>query len=252
MELVILGSGTSFPVPDRALPGYVLRAGGLTVLLDGGAGTGRQLVKAGIPLGELDLVCYTHRHLDHVSELPQLLFTLRIPHFGRSKPLTIVGPPGFRAYVEALQRLSAPWLDAPYGLEVRELLDGALTIGEVRIEAREVRHVKPSVAYRLEHGGRTLVYSGDTGECPEIVEAGRGADLFLLECAQPDDDPVDFHLTPTQCGRIAAAAAPGRLVLTHFYPPVLETDIAGSVRRAGYAGPLDLAEDFRRFTMLGP
>lgn len=249
MELVILGSGTSVPVPDRALPGYALRAGGLTLLLDGGAGTGRQLAKAGIPLAELDAICYTHRHLDHVSELPQLLFTLHIPRFGREKPLTIVGPPGFRAYVEALQRLSAPWLDAPYGLEVRELLDDALTIGDLRIEAREVRHVTPSVAYRLTRGGRTLAYSGDTAECPEIVEAGRGADLFLLECAQPDEDPVDIHLTPTQCGRIGAAAAPRRLVLTHFYPPVLETDIAARVRRAGYTGPLDLAEDLQRFAV---
>ncbi len=249
MELIVLGSGTSVPVADRALPGYAVRAGGLSILLDGGAGTNRQLARAGVSLLELDLLCYTHRHLDHVSDLPQLLFTLHIPRFGRQKPLTIVGPPGFRAYVEELRRLSAPWLDAPYGLEVRELLDESLTIGEVRIEARETRHVKPSVAYRIEHGGRTLVYSGDTGECPEIVEAGRGADLLLLECAQPDEDPIDIHLTPTQCGRIAAAAAPGRLVLTHFYPAVLETDIAGRVRRAGYAGPLALAEDLRRYAV---
>ncbi|HWP35884.1 MAG TPA: ribonuclease Z, partial [Thermodesulfobacteriota bacterium] len=218
MELVVLGSGTSVPVPDRALPGHLVRAGGLTILLDGGAGTGRQLARAGVSLLDLDLICYTHRHLDHVSELPQLLFALHIPRFGRTKPLTIVGPPGFAAYVRDLRRLHAPWLDAPYGLEVHERLDDTFVAGDVRIEAHEVRHVKPSVAYRIEHGGRTLVYSGDTGECPEIVTAGRGADLFLLECAQPDHDPVDIHLTPTQCGRIAAAAAPRRLVLTHFYP----------------------------------
>ncbi len=249
MELIILGSGTSAPVPDRALPGYAVRAGGLSILLDAGAGTNRQLARAGIPLQELDLLCFTHRHLDHVSDLPQILFTLHIPRFGRRKPLTVVGPPGFRAYVEGLQRLSAPWLDAPYGLEVRELLDEALTVGAVRIEVRETRHVAPSVAYRIEHAGRTLVYSGDTAECPEIVEAARGADLLLLECAQPDDDPVEIHLTPTQCGRIGAAAAPGRLVLTHFYPAVLETDIAGAVRRAGYGGPLALAEDLQRYTV---
>lgn len=250
MELVVLGSGTSFPVPDRALPGYAVLAGGLLVLLDCGAGTGRQLVRAGLRLQDLDAICVTHRHLDHVSDLPQILFSLRIPRFGRKKPLVVVGPPGMREYVEGLDRLNAGWLDAPYGLEVRDLLDAETRLGDLHVAAREVIHTKPSVAYRLAHGGRTLAYSGDTSECPQVVEAGRGADLFLLECAQPDDDPLpDTHLTPTQCGRVGAAAAPGHLVLTHFYPAVLETDIAGAVRRAGYSGPLTLASDLQRFTV---
>lgn len=247
MELIVLGSGTSFPVPDRALPGYAVGAGGSTLVLDCGAGSHRQLVRAGLRLQDVDAVLVTHRHLDHVSDLPQILFTLRIPRFGRTKPLLVVGPPGMRGYVEGLARVNAPWLEAPYGLEVRDLLDAGMSIGDLRVEAREVVHTKPSVAYRVTHGGRTLVYSGDVGECPEIVEAARGADLLLLECAQPDSDPLETHLTPTQCGRIASAAAPRHLVLTHFYPAVLQTDIEGAVRRAGYRGPLTLATDLARF-----
>lgn len=252
MELIVLGSGTSFPVPDRALPGYAVRAGEATLMLDCGAGSHRQLARAGLALQDLDAILVTHRHLDHVSDLPQILFTLRIPRFGRSRPLVVVGPPGMRDYVEGLARVNAPWLDAPYGLEVRELLEGQTLVGDVRVEAREVVHIRPSLAYRLVRDGRTLVYSGDVGECPQIVEAARGADLLLLECAQPDDDPLESHLTPTQCGRIAAAARPGHLVLTHFYPAVLETDIAGAVRRAGYAGRLTLATDLARFPVQAP
>lgn len=247
MELIVLGSGTSFPVPDRALPAYAVRAGGVTLLLDCGAGTHRQLAKAGLRLQDVNGILVSHRHLDHVGDLPQILFTLQIPRFGRTEPLVVVGPPGMRDYVDALVRVNAPWLEAPYGLEVRDLLDAETSLGPVRVEAREVLHTKPSVAYRVRHDGRTLVYSGDVGECPQIVEAGRGADLFLLECAQPDDDPFESHLTPTQCGRIAAAASPRHLVLTHFYPTVLETDIEGAVRRAGYTGPLTLATDLARF-----
>jgi ribonuclease BN (tRNA processing enzyme) len=182
-----------------------------------------------------------------VSDLPQILFALRIPRFGRTRPLLLVGPPGTREWLDALAHAHAPWLEAPYGLEVRELLDGETALGELRIEAREVVHTKPSVAFRLSHGGVTLVYSGDTSECPQIVEAARGADLLLLECAQPDHEPHESHLTPTQCGRVAAAAQPAHLVLTHFYPAVLETDIEGGVRRGGYLGPLTLASDLMRF-----
>ncbi|HEY8368617.1 MAG TPA: ribonuclease Z [Thermodesulfobacteriota bacterium] len=250
MELIVLGSGTSFPVPDRGLPGYAVRAGGTTLLLDCGAGTHRQLVKAGLRLQDVDAILVSHRHLDHVSDLPQILFTLAIPRFGRTAPLLVVGPPGMRDYVDGLARVNAPWLDPPpYGLEVRDLLDARTTVGKVEVEAREVVHTKPSVAYRLRFGGRTLVYSGDVGECPQIVEAARGADLLLLECAQPDDEPIESHLTPTRCGRIAAAARPAHLVLTHFYPAVLETDIVGAVRRAGYSGPLTLATDLARFVV---
>lgn len=247
MELIVLGSGTSFPVADRALPAYAVRAGGVTLLLDCGAGAHRQLAKAGLRLQDVDAILVSHRHLDHVSDLPQILFTLRIPRFGRTAPLVVAGPPGMRDYVDGLARLNTPWLEAPYGLAVRDLLDAETSVGPVRVEAREVVHTKPSVAYRLTCEDRTLVYSGDVGDCPQIVEAARGADLLLLECAQPDDDPIDSHLTPSLCGRIAAAANPGHLVLTHFYPAVLETDIVGAVRRAGYSGPLTLATDLARF-----
>ncbi len=247
MELVILGSGTSFPVANRALPGYAVLAGGRTLLLDCGAGTQRQMVKAGLRLQDLDAILVSHRHLDHVSDLPQILFTLRIPRFGRTAPLVVVGPTGMRGFMDGLAQVHSPWLDAPYGLEVRDLLDAETSLGALRVEAREVVHTKPSVAYRVTHEGRALVYSGDVGECPQIIEAARGADLLLLECAQPDDDPIESHLTPAQCGRIAAAAAPRHVVLTHFYPAVLETDIEGAVRRAGYTGPLTLAADLARF-----
>jgi ribonuclease BN (tRNA processing enzyme) len=249
MELVILGSGTSFPVPDRALPGYAVRAGRVLLLLDCGAGTNRQLARAGLDLRDLDAVLISHRHLDHCSDLPMILFALRIPRFGRKTPLTVIGPTGTRDWLEGLARAHAPWLEAPYGLDVRDLLDDSTRLGDLAIEAREVVHTKPSVAYRLRHGGRTLAYSGDTTECPQVVEAGRGADLFLLECAMADHEPNDQHLTPAGCGRVGAAAAPGHLVLTHFYPAVLETDIEGAVRRAGYGGRLTLAEDLMRFAV---
>jgi ribonuclease BN (tRNA processing enzyme) len=57
---------------------------------------------------------------------------------------------------------------------------------------------------------------------------------------------VEGHLTPAQCGVLAAAALPKHLVLTHFYTPVERTDVRAAVA-AHYAGPVSLAEDGSTF-----
>jgi ribonuclease BN (tRNA processing enzyme) len=57
---------------------------------------------------------------------------------------------------------------------------------------------------------------------------------------------IPEHLTPEQCGELAAAAAPKELALTHFYPPVEQVDVRALVG-ARYAGPVTLAVDGREW-----
>jgi ribonuclease BN (tRNA processing enzyme) len=73
-------------------------------------------------------------------------------------------------------------------------------------------------AIRLTAGGRSLVYTGDTGPSERIVELARGADVLLAEAAHPpgQDQPVGLHLTGREAGEHAAAAGVGRLLLTHI------------------------------------
>jgi ribonuclease BN (tRNA processing enzyme) len=72
-------------------------------------------------------------------------------------------------------------------------------------------------ALRLEAGGRTLVYSGDTGPCDGLVDLAAGADVFLAEAAHPEVEglPGNLHLTGRQAGEHAVAAGVGRLLITH-------------------------------------
>jgi ribonuclease BN (tRNA processing enzyme) len=67
--------------------------------------------------------------------------------------------------------------------------------------------------------------------------------VLILECSMPDERKVSGHLTPSECGRIAAEAGCRHLVLTHFYPVVRNGAIRARVRRA-FAGRLTLARDF--------
>ena len=66
--------------------------------------------------------------------------------------------------------------------------------------------------------------------------------MLLCECSLPDGLAIPQHLTPEQCGALAAIARPKLLALTHLYPPVLEEDIPGAVRRR-FAGDVVIARD---------
>jgi ribonuclease BN (tRNA processing enzyme) len=93
-----------------------------------------------------------------------------------------------------------------------------------------------------------MVYSGDTEPCDEVVRLARGANLLILEASFPDSQEIKGHLTPSQAGRIASLAGVERLILTHFYPECLATDIAAQCRKT-YGGLLTLATDFLRIRL---
>jgi ribonuclease BN (tRNA processing enzyme) len=129
-------------------------------------------------------------------------------------------------------------------LEVRELAhgDGAELGSDIRLSCHPVPHTPESVAYSVARGTRRLVYTGDTGVSAALAEWAHGCDLLLCECSLPAGMGIPEHLTPEQCGDLAAAAAPQRLVLTHFYPPVEQVDV-GALVGARFAGPVSLAFD---------
>jgi ribonuclease BN (tRNA processing enzyme) len=94
---------------------------------------------------------------------------------------------------------------------------GSFTIGPFAVETARTAHPVECYAVRVSAGGRSLVYTGDTGPCERIVHLARGADVLLAEAAHPPgpDLPPGLHLTGREAGEHAAAAGVGRLLLTH-------------------------------------
>lgn len=116
----------------------------------------------------------------------------------------------------------------------------------IKVKTYRMKHTEISIGYRVESpDGKVLAISGDTDVCDELVEMGREADLLVLECSFPDECPVVGHLTPKSVGKIASAASPKRLLLTHFYPVCDSHDIAGQVARS-YRGDFIIGEDGMR------
>ena len=250
MHVTILGSGTAIPSLRRGSPGLLVEVAGQSLLFDGGAGTLPRLLKAGVTVLELDRVFYTHLHPDHTGDLVPLLFALRNPAWQRTKPLYLTGPRGFRAYYESLVGVYGDWIAAKtYELVLDEVVKEATEGEGFRVIPWEVVHIKHSLCYRVESAeGRSIVFSGDTTFCDAIIDAARGADLLVLECSAPDEEPMKNHLTPTQAGEIAALAGCRRLVLTHFYPICDEYDIVTPCRKV-FGGELILAEDLMRLSV---
>jgi ribonuclease BN (tRNA processing enzyme) len=250
MRLVTIGTGTVALTAARVCAGHWVDAGSSRVLLDCGSGVTHRLAELGLPWRQITHVAITHFHTDHISDLATLVFAWKYGSLpGRSAPLTLVGPQGIAALLDRLIAAFGDWLREPgFPLNIREIAPGeAIDLGDgTTLRATKVPHTEESVAYAVERGGRRIVYTGDTGYDPMLAEWARGADLFLCECSLPQAMAVPTHLTPEQCGALAAAALPKHLVLTHFYPPVEGVDVRALVG-AHYAGPVTLADDGSTF-----
>ena len=117
-------------------------------------------------------------------------------------------------------------------------------MGKIRIKTNPVIHssTTKSIAYRIEYRNKVFVYAGDVEYCNEVIDASKNADVLLLECSFPDNIKVEGHLTPSLAGKIAAKANVKTLILTHFYPEVLKTNIKEACNRE-FKGKIIIAKD---------
>lgn len=246
MRFTALGTGTVALSAQRGCAGYLLEAGSTRLLIDCGSGVTRRLAELAVEWQGITHVALTHFHIDHHGDLPTLVFAWKYGMLpARSAPLEIIGPVGTRGLLERLAAAYGDWLTAPgFPVTVREMTpeDVFELPGNLRLRCLAVPHTVESVAYSMDRGGRRIVFTGDTGPSTALAEWAHGCDLLVCECSLPSAMGIPEHLTPEQCGELAATAAPSHLALTHFYPPVERVDIRAIVG-VRYAGPLTVAND---------
>lgn len=246
MRLVTVGTGTAAPHPRRVQSGTLIESGEVRLLVDCGSGVVFRLSQLGLEWHRLTHVALTHFHADHTSDLATLIYGWRyglLPP--RQEPVEIIGPPGLSARVNAMAgAFGAGLLDVPPPITLVELPAGAeRSLGSgVVLTSRKVPHTDESVAYSVSGQGRRIVVTGDTGFEAGLGEWATGCDVLLCECSLPEALAIPAHLTPRQCGALAAVARPGLLALTHFYPPVEREDIAAQVAES-FGGGVALCED---------
>jgi ribonuclease BN (tRNA processing enzyme) len=231
VQIKIIGCSGSFPGPDSAASSYLVEADGFRLLMDLGAGALGALQRYA-DLYAIDAVCISHLHGDHCLDLC-MYSVARLFHPDGPKPrIPVYGP----SQTEA--RLSHALTAEPAGGASRDqghgmtdafsftaLTPGTMEIGPLRITAARMNHPVETYGLRLEHGGRALTYSADTGPADALVDLARDSDVLLCEASflEPADGgaadlPPGLHLTGRQAGEHAERAGVGELVLTHLVP----------------------------------
>lgn len=232
MQLRTIGTGTAAPAPARVQSATLVRTGSVQLLVDCGGGAVARMAQLGVDWQVITHIALTHFHADHTNDLANLLFAWRYGMLPpREAPVVLVGPSGTAALFDRMVDAFGPSLRAAVPLQVHEVAPHepvALADG-VTLEACKVPHTDESVAYSIASPAARVVVSGDTGFDAAFAEWAEGCAVLLLECSLPDPLAIPTHLTPRQCGAVAAVARPALLALTHFYPPVETVDIEGQV-----------------------
>jgi len=223
MELIVVGCSGSVSGPASPASAYLVQAPyegrTFTLLLDLGPGAFGALYSYLDP-AEVDAVALSHLHPDHCLDLCGFFVAARYSPSAPWARRPLYGPPGTQSRLARAYQVPGDEEDPRLG-ETFDFRDwqpeqgvGPFTVGTAPMD-----HLVEAVAIRVteRRSGASLVYSGDTGPCPALVDLARGADLLLAEAAHPDVPglPGGLHLTGRQAGEHAAAAGVGRLLLTH-------------------------------------
>lgn len=222
LDFHVLGSGSFAPDPGEKVirnpSGYTAAFGEELVIFDLGFGNLRQMFRAGLDPAKVTHAFFSHRHLDHVGDLPALLFHFNYGRPPVGKSLKIFGPRGFASFFGRLTKAHHPWLKPKgYRLEVHDLEEGqGVKTKGWSVRCREVPHSTESIAFRFDSGAGSFCYTGDTGLDPGLALFARDVDLFICECTLPDSERNDGHLKVSDALALFEKSGAKRGLMTHL------------------------------------
>jgi len=267
MRVVLCGTGNPLADRNRAAACTAIFAGGNIYLVDIGPGAWKNLALWRVPAPRIAAVMFTHFHSDHIGDLGEL--NLETWAQGREHPLRVYGPPGVDQVVGGFAQAysldegyriahhgaalmpSGNWQMTPIAVKIDTPAGaspgtgGSATVLDengLKVTAFTVDHfpVVPAYGYRFDYKGRSVVVSGDTKPCANLVTAATGADVLIHEAqaahlvklieeaAEHDNnaraakimsDILRYHTTPAEAAAEANQAGVQLLVLSHIGPP---------------------------------
>ena len=267
LRVVLCGTGN--PLPDRNRTGActAIFAGGNIYLVDVGNGAWKNLALWHVPAARVAAILLTHFHSDHIGDLGEV--NMQTWAQGREHPLRVYGPPGVEQVVGGFEQAyaldegyriahhgaalmpSENWQMTPLTVKIETppgaspCASGSATVLEengLKVTAFTVDHspVAPAYGYRFDYKGRSVVVSGDTVACANLVAAATGADVLIHEAqsahlvkliqeaaerignpriARIMSDIRRYHTTPVEAAAEANQAGVALLVLSHIGPP---------------------------------
>lgn len=256
MRVTLLGTGTPFPNSDRFGSAILVEAAEKKLLFDCGRGVVIRLTQAGVSLKKIDGLFLTHLHSDHVVGIPDLWLSGWF--LGRDQPFPIWGPTGTRSLTEHLEQAFG------FDVHIRQTGPDSLSANGVQIDAKEVEQgeiyndgltrvsaflvdhgpVKPAFGYRIDSAGYSVVISGDTKFCQNLVDFASGVDCLIHAAWSSDHQnsapPSKRSIASAEdAGRVFALVKPKLGVIYHYKD---ENGLWDAVRKE-YQGPLVIGKD---------
>lgn len=278
IEVILFGTGSPIPDAARAGPSTLVRAGGQTFLVDCGRGVLQRATAVGVGANSLTALLLTHLHSDHIADVGDLLITRWVTTFTPEQiPLPIIGPPGTAKVVENMLAAFGPDigyriahhadLTGPPAADVRERTDGVVWEGDgvqIRVAPTDHRPVAPTIGFRIEYEGASVVLAGDTVPCESLdrLAARAGAlvhtvirkDLVQPLPQQRIRDICDYHSSVEEAAATAARAGVGMFVLTHCVPAVApgQEDEWRAKAASAFDGRIEIGPDLHRIEVHAP
>ena len=274
-SVIVLGSGTPIPDPERSGPAVAVVVDSVAYLFDAGSGVVRRAAAmanqgvVALQAPRISRLFLTHLHSDHTLGLNDVLFTPWIQ--GRKVPLDLYGPPGTARLVQGIvdgnsediaERLAASGgpADGAYRATVHEITPGIVYKDErITVRAFAVPHGgwKHAFGYRIDTPDRSIVISGDARAKDVVERECNGCDVLIHEVYSDAGfrtvPPVrqlyhaQAHTSASQLGDIATRARPKLLVLSHqLFFNATEDQLLAEVR-ARFSGRVVSAHDLDRF-----
>jgi len=276
LAVQVLGSGGPELQDKRASTSYLIwDHGTVRVIVDAGSGSALRFGESGAQMSQVDVVLFSHFHIDHSGDFPALVFSSWFED--RKRPLPVYGPPGndfmpsTTEFVRDLfgephgawrylSELVEPGATGSYTLEPHDVAAGSKPVLVLRNSDMVVYAVRvihggfPALAWRVEMGGKRIVFSGDTnGEGDGLTQLAMDADLFIAHNAVPEGATgVErrLHMPPSVIGMIAGNAHVKRLILSHRMLRTLgkEDETQAEIKRH-FSGPVVFANDLDCFPL---
>lgn len=217
IDLTLLGCGGNIPLPNRFLSSVFINFNGRKILIDCGEGTQVSMRMKRCGFKDIDLICITHTHGDHIIGLIGLLSTMG--NSERKAPVTIIGPYGIKDAIKAVKML----IDLPYQLNIIENPDGRFSLNnkelaQLEIETIDLYHSTECIGYNLYFSRRprfsvekaekncvpkkywnilqkgTHIIDGDIKYTPDMVlgETRKGIKISMITDTRPIETIPEF------------------------------------------------------------
>lgn len=224
--LKVIGCGDAFHSHGRNHTAFYIHTPHENILIDCGMTTLKELQLQGINTDQIDVIIFSHLHGDHFGGLPLLILQM-VKIQKRTKTLHIVSPPGLEQKLYDLLAIMYPGtesilneIDIDY---ISYRPEERVIMAHFQLMAFPVLHTDNVECYgiKLDVGGKTIAYSGDTAWTDQLYVIAEDADLFLCECNHKDQE-IEGHLNWQLLSQKSTGFACKKLLLTHMNAEMID------------------------------